>query len=419
MDNDTPRPGSAPPRGRPGPTIDLEATEVTRGSDANAKPHAGAPQTEARVPLWVRLWQRWRTLAADWPRRDLPWPLIAAAVGGAAIVLVIVLLVGLFSSRGPARDAFAARLAAAEQKIQEFSTRPFPEAADPQAVEALAGRVARLEQNLTAPRPPVTDPALANRIAALEGGLKSLDERIGVMARLGDDVGSIARDARQRAEAAAAALEALKPGSPGAAPAASSAALDALSTRIAALEAELAKRGTAEAPDRSARRATAADLLKGAAERGEPFAPELTAAKSLARDPKLLAPLEPFAVAGVPTVAALAQALAGLAPAIIKAAGGPPREGSFLERLQNNAGKLVRIRPADEPPGDDADAIVARAETRARAGEFASAFSELAKLPPATRGPAQAWIAKAQAREAALAASRQFAADALAALSER
>ena len=43
---------------------------------------------------------------------------------------------------------------------------------------------------------------------------------------------------------------------------------------------------------------------------------------------------------------------------------------------------------------------------------------ELEKLPAPVRAPAQAWIAKAQARTAALAASRAFAADALVALAK-
>jgi hypothetical protein len=40
----------------------------------------------------------------------------------------------------------------------------------------------------------------------------------------------------------------------------------------------------------------------------------------------------------------------------------------------------------------------------------------MAKLSPAARVPAQAWIAKAEARNAAIEASRKFVADALAAL---
>ena len=43
---------------------------------------------------------------------------------------------------------------------------------------------------------------------------------------------------------------------------------------------------------------------------------------------------------------------------------------------------------------------------------------ELNTLPPADRAAAQSWIDKTDARDAALAASRQFAADAMSALAK-
>jgi len=51
-------------------------------------------------------------------------------------------------------------------------------------------------------------------------------------------------------------------------------------------------------------------------------------------------------------------------------------------------------------------------------GDLAGALTEFGNLPETVRAPAQGWIAKAQARTAALAASRTFAADALAALAK-
>ena len=98
-----------------------------------------------------------------------------------------------------------------------------------------------------------------------------------------------------------------------------------------------------------------------------------------------------------------------------QAAGTPPRDG-FLEKLQASAEKLVRVRPLEEVAGDDPPAIVSRIEVKAAQADLAGALAELAKLPPALRAPADAWIAKAQARAAALEASRGFAAAALAGL---
>jgi CBS-domain-containing membrane protein len=63
----------------------------------------------------------------------------------------------------------------------------------------------------------------------------------------------------------------------------------------------------------------------------------------------------------------------------------------------------------DAPLGDDPAAVLARIEVEA--ADIDSALADLGKLADATRAPAQAWIAKAQARQAALTAARQFAAD--------
>src|SRR5665647_701560 len=96
---------------------------------------------------------------------------------------------------------------------------------------------------------------------------------------------------------------------------------------------------------------------------------------------------------------------------MLKASGAQAPAGGFLERLQANAGKLVRIRPVDAPPGDDPAAVLACVEIAAAHADIAAALSDLGKLSIATRAPAQDWINKADARQAALAAARQFAAE--------
>ena len=88
----------------------------------------------------------------------------------------------------------------------------------------------------------------------------------------------------------------------------------------------------------------------------------------------------------------------------------------MLARLQVNAEKLVRIRRVDEPAGSDAGAIVARAEAKVSRSDIAGAVSELTQLPPDARAPAETWIKSAQARIAAIDASRRLAADALSGL---
>jgi hypothetical protein len=133
-------------------------------------------------------------------------------------------------------------------------------------------------------------------------------------------------------------------------------------------------------------------------------------------DPRALAPLEPFPANGLPSAALLARQLSDLAPEMLKANAAPTPAGGFLDRLQANAEKLVRIRPTDEVLGDDPGAIVSRAQAKAARSDFTGALAELNALPANVRAPAEDWIKKVEARNAAMDASRRVVADALAAL---
>jgi hypothetical protein len=304
--------------------------------------------------------------------------------------------------------------------VRELSGRAPTNDVEARALHELTARVAKLEAGGSNTRPPAADPALANRMATLEGALKSIEEKIGVVARRTDDIDLIARDAREKAQGTAAAIAELTQKM---ARLSNASDLDASVNRIAVLErltgamqAELAKRGIGEAGDRPVRLAVTAAALNTAVERGDAFAAELAAAKLLAGDAGVLAPLEPFAPTGLPSATALGRELVALTNALAQTSGAPPREGGFLDRLQANAERLVRIRPLDEPPGDDPAAVLVRLEQRAIQADLSGALAELAKLPAPARAAAQPWIAKAQARLAAVAASRRFAADAFAAL---
>jgi hypothetical protein len=350
-----------------------------------------------------------------------PLRLIGAGAVGAALVLLAFFLWAPSSNRGESTNAFDGRLSQAEQRLAEISGQPSAATVDPKTVEDLAGRLARLEATDRGPPAPAADSTLTNRIATLEGELRSLEEKIGVVARRTDEIATVAGDARSRGDAATAAVAALPKTAP---PAIGRDEVDTLANRVAtverstkALEAELAKRA-AEGGERAVRLALTAAYLQGAAERGDPFAKELAAAKALGTDTKVLAPLEPFAQSGVPSAAALAQELAGLLPALRQASGVSSADGNFLGRLQANAEKLVRIRPTDETPGNDSNAVLTRLEQHAAQSDIAGALTELAKLSPAARAPAQPWIAKAQARQAAIETSRRLAADSLDALAK-
>jgi len=248
--------------------------------------------------------------------------------------------------------------------LRELAAKPQPAAGDTRAVDDLGGRVARLETVVATPKPPIIDPALANRIATLEGDLKALAERVGVLGRRNDDIAAAAGEARTRADAATAAIAELrtelKKVQAPAAPAVNPAEVEALATRVAALEraakameAQLAGRSGGDGTDRSLRLVVVASTLNAAVERGTPFVAELAAARAAAPDAKGLAALEPFAKSGVPGTAVLVRELTALMPALAKAVGTSSRDSGILDRLKANAEKIVRVRPIDETTGDD------------------------------------------------------------------
>ena len=352
---------------------------------------------------------------SDVPPRRRGWlpagvSMLGAGVAGAGIVLAVLGTMGLLTSRDNGVSALDARLAGIELEVRDLAARTPVAGVDGRVLDEVTGRLDTLEAAVVTSRPAAGDPSLSNRIAAMNGEVKALAETIATLGRRGDEALAAARAAQTRADAAAAAVAALAQKIPSAAVERSE--VDALAGRVAAVE---KSEKTAASGDRAVRLVLVATALKAAAERGEPFAGELAAAKALGADPKLTAALEPFAAAGVPTVAMLARELGTLAASLRPAQSAPPR-ASFLERLQGNAEKLVRMRPTEEVAGTDAAAVASRLEGKAAQEDLAGAQAELAKLPPAARAPAEAWVAKVQARTAALDASRRLAADALAGL---
>ena len=196
----------------------------------------------------------------------------------------------------------------------------------------------------------------------------------------------------------------------------------ALDNRIAALESTMkslstdAAQRTPSADDRAARLTVAAEALRAAVERGAPYQAELAVVQALGADQTATAPLEPFAADGLPNAAALAHEFALLTPSLLQASGAAPRESSFLGNLEAHAQKLVRITPIEAPAGDDPSSVIARINIDAARGDIAAALAGIARLPESARALAASWVKKAEAREAAIAASRRIAADALAAI---
>jgi hypothetical protein len=377
-----PEPGRAK---REPPTIDLEATEVS-SEVAGGTQHAGA-EAEAEQPPEP-------SPAAPVSRSISPW-IIAPIAGAVAASLVI--LVGWmlgWPAIQPAAPA-AAQVNAA-------------------VIDGLAARLASVESKTAKP----ADAAAAARLDALE---KSL-------AALRGDV----EHGRAQSEKLAAEIKDAKtaPGETASPPdlSAINARLDQLERTAKTESAELAKESasTAEvkaaetkpADDLPLRRVVAASLLDISARQSEPYVAALAAAKSLSADPDALKPLDGFAASGVPGPNALCRELLTLVPKLSPPAEAAATTGSgIVERLEAGAAKLVRIERTDVK-GSDHGAIVARVMAAALRNDLAETRRELNTLAPADRAAVQSWIDKADARDAALAASRQFADQAMADLAK-
>jgi hypothetical protein len=158
--------------------------------------------------------------------------LIGAGAVGAALALLAFSLWWGTSNRGGDTSALNSRLSQVEQRLADMAARPSASGVDPKTVDDLASRVARVEGTVTTPPTAAPDSTLTNRLATLEGELRSLEEKNGVVARRSDEIASIAADARARAEAAAALPKAAPPGPP---PAERS-EVEALANRVATVE---------------------------------------------------------------------------------------------------------------------------------------------------------------------------------------
>jgi hypothetical protein len=378
MADDSPEdPAPSPDSGRAKrapPTIDLEASEIsseTRNAGADAPPE---PQSEpeperisrepsAPISPWVIAPVSGAVAAAlvigvGW---ILGWPAVPATPTAPQVNAAVI-------------DDLVARIASVESK----TSKP-PAAPD-------AGATARIE-------------ALEKSLAALRGELAALRAQSEKLAAAVNDVKSAPRETPPPPD------------------------LSAINERIAGLErairaqtSEITQENAKPADDMPLRRAVAAALLDVHVRTGEPYPATLAAAKSLADNADALKPLDGFADKGVPNPAALSRELLALVPKL-----SPPAEvnsttgTSLIDRLQAGAAKLVRIERTDAV-GNTSGAVVARVTAAALRNDLAEARRELNTLPPADRAPAQAWLDKADARDAALAASKKFAADAMAAL---
>ena len=391
------------PRRRP-PTIDLTAKEVeTAAPDPapNADTEAQHRAADSAVPSG-RGGGRFFSRAKPDP---IGVVIGALAAGAVAVGFWLAGLVPVHQTAAPQSTVAAA---------------PGTKTAD---IDEISARLDRIQQALQAQRP---DAALESRVTATEAQGKAFADSLAAVTRRVDEIAAASQAALAQAKAASVAAEAAKSTAQAGVQRSD---LDMLTGRIATLEgavkslsAEVAQRtSSTNADDRATRMTVAAEALRATVERGAPYQAELGAVTALGAEQNATAALQPFAAQGVPSAAQLGRELAALTPALYRATETEPNGNSFLTRLESRAQKLVRITPVGTsaaPAGDDPASVIARINAAAARGDSAAALADIAKLPDGARALADGWVKNAQACEAAIAASRRIAADALAALSK-
>jgi hypothetical protein len=396
--------GSLPDPSRPKrepPTIDLDATDVSGEpvkANAEAQPEpepesepkpeavAAAPDSEPAPEPIAQPIPKPKPIS----KPISPW--VVAPVSG-AVAAALVIGVGWLLGWPAVQPASA----------------PAPQL-NAAAIDDLTSRVAGLESKAGKP---AADPTAATRTEALEKSLAALR-------------GELAGQRAQSEKLAAAINEAKAAPRNGAAPldlSGITARIDKIESAVRAQAAEIARQDSKSADAKPAddtplRRVVAASLLDVAVRHGDAYVAPLSAAKAFADDPQALKPLDAFADKGVPSPNILCRELLEIVPKLSPPPPDTATTGSGLvDRLQAGAAKLVRIERTDAA-GTDRGSVVARITAAALRNDLPEARRELKTLSPADSAPAQAWLDKTAAREAALAASRNFADNAMAALAK-
>jgi hypothetical protein len=420
----------------------IEESELTgRDVDEAGKPAAPAAEVAAEsaaeqladpVPPAARD----ASAAREAPPRSSPLlPLLSGAVGAAIVVGAAWFTVGQnLNPTAPqqtdtaaltALTALAARVASAESKADAAAAAAANVAAPPAA---------------SAPAPPpagdtaAPDPAIAQRIDALEKSIAGLKDEL-----------STANEKAAQLSAAVNALKLAPPAGEGAAaepgtaaapavdlsevnaklaqldgalkalpPPPAPADLTPINEHLAKLDAAVAKPPSFD--DSSLRRVVASMLLDRAVRSGEAYAPLLTLTQPLAKESDELKALETFAATGIPSASVLCRELIALMPKLIPGYDPLDSTASITERLKAGAIRLNRFQTSESGGSRDRNLVLARMAEAAHRNDLAEAQRELSSLDPSERGAAQAWLDRANARDAALAASQKFAAAALATL---
>lgn len=354
--------------------------------------------------------------------------LLAAAIGGAAIAVVVVSVFGTSLISAPEPDM--TRVTAVETRLDGVgrdldgvgrdvaalrgAVGKSPETSDTGAIEgriaelgrtieASDGRIGSVETELKGlsekvAQPVAAPPAIdmdalgmvANRIEALEHRMQTVPtiDTIAALSGRVDETDAQAKDAPTKDQVAA-----IEQKVGGVGPAIEK-SLKPLGERVAAVESALKARPVG---DPAARQVVALGALGQALDAGRAFVAELSAVQASSQNGELSG-LAPFAQAGVPTRATLAAELAGILAGLPAEKAG--ENASVFSRFVANAGGLVKVTPKETGSSATSDPR-ARLVALAAAGDIDQAVAAREAADDAAKAATADWAKQATARVAA------------------
>ncbi len=149
-------------------------------------------------------------------------------------------------------------------------------------------------------------------------------------------------------------------------------------------------------------------------ESGVPYSPQLEALGKEGLDPALLR----FAAGGAPTLKDLEARLSARAGEQLDA-DRTKKDNTWRENLKKEISKYVKIKPTNINDIKGVTGALLRAEQSLSRGDLTKAINEISSVPPKERGPLDAWLTEATARQNADIAAKNLLAKTTAALQQK
>ncbi|MDJ1009415.1 MAG: hypothetical protein QNJ13_16500 [Paracoccaceae bacterium] len=256
----------------------------------------------------------------------------------------------------------AGRLDMLEQSVAEAAVAPQPDTGLEAAVETLGGELETLRSEVA---------ELSGNISDAGGPAPEMPDFTGAfndqMAAFQAEVDRVTRAAEEEAAAARA-------------------------------EAEAVRAAAAQAERQAELRATAAEI-EIALDTGAPFADALAGLDGV----EVPAGLSDVAEDGIAPLSQLQRSFPEAARSALQAAARGPAEGAgAVERVAAFLLNQTNARSLQPREGDDADAILSRAEAALGTGDLGAALGELRALDDGPAAALGAWLERAEVRQAAL-----------------